>query len=76
MVYWAHSIYCYYSRWGVCPMTQTIDESRAQLVANLQEQAEELAQLPEMISTLIVQSYFCCNEVQERARSRILEVIP
>ena len=26
-------------------MTQTIDESRAQLVANLQEQAEELAQL-------------------------------
>jgi hypothetical protein len=57
-------------------MTQTIDESRAQLVANLQEQAEELAQLPEMISTLIVLLYICCNEVQERARSRILEVIP
>ena len=26
-------------------MTQTIDESRAQLIASLQEQAEELAQL-------------------------------
>ena len=25
-------------------MTQTIDEGRAQLIANLQEQAEELAQ--------------------------------
>ncbi len=76
MIYWPHSIYCYCVRWSVCPIIQTIDESRAQLVANLQEQAEELAQLPEKISTLIVLSYFCCNEVQERARSRILEVIP
>jgi len=29
-----------------------------------------------MFSTLIVLSYFCFNEVQERARSKILEVIP
>src|ERR1700675_3531828 len=30
--------------WGM-DMTQTVDEDRAQLIANLQEQAEELAQL-------------------------------
>ncbi len=45
MVYLPRSIYCYCARWCVCPMIQTIDESRAQLVANLQEQTEELAQL-------------------------------
>src|SRR6266700_7143025 len=30
---------------GECHMTQTIDESRAQLIADLQERAGELAQL-------------------------------
>lgn len=33
-------------------MTQMIDEGRAQLIANLQEQAEELAQLNRIAITL------------------------
>src|SRR5215469_3445046 len=50
MIYYVHPSWLFYSNMRrfplrECQMAQSIDESRAQLIADLQERAEELIQL-------------------------------